>query len=138
MSWQEIADLARDPLVTIGANTVNYPILTKISDEQALAELKMGQAVMETAIGAKPEHCAYPFGQRDSVGAREFGLAADLGFKTAVTTYASVLFPEHRDYLTALPRITVAGDYQRGRYIRVLISGAATAIWNGFQDVAMA
>jgi peptidoglycan/xylan/chitin deacetylase (PgdA/CDA1 family) len=138
MSWQEIADLARDPLVTIGANTVNYPILAKTSDEQALAELKMGQAVIETAIGVKPEHCAYPFGEHDSVGAREFRLAAELGFKTAVTTYPSMLFPEYRDCLTALPRITVAGEYQRDRYIRVLLSGAATAVWNAFRDVAVA
>jgi peptidoglycan/xylan/chitin deacetylase (PgdA/CDA1 family) len=138
MSWQEIADLARDPLVTIGANTVNYPILTKTSDDQAFAELKMGQAVIETAIGVKPEHCAYPFGEHDSVGVREFRLAAELNFKTGVTTHPGVLFPEYRDCLTALPRITVDGDYQHDRYIRVLVSGAATAVWNGFRDVATA
>ena len=30
MSWQEIAELAADPLVTIGAHTVNHPMLAKL------------------------------------------------------------------------------------------------------------
>ena len=35
MTWDEIATLARDPLVTIGAHTVNHVILKKTSDRVA-------------------------------------------------------------------------------------------------------
>jgi peptidoglycan/xylan/chitin deacetylase (PgdA/CDA1 family) len=31
MTWSEIAELARDPLTTIGAHTVNHPMLAKVS-----------------------------------------------------------------------------------------------------------
>jgi peptidoglycan/xylan/chitin deacetylase (PgdA/CDA1 family) len=133
MSWQEIAELAADPLVTIGAHTVNHPILAKASDEVVRSELKMGRAVVEAAIGVRPQHLAYPFGDRDAVGEREFQIAAELGFKTAVTTHAAMLFPEHRHHMTALPRISIDGEFQQGRYVRVLMSGAATAMWNGFR-----
>jgi peptidoglycan/xylan/chitin deacetylase (PgdA/CDA1 family) len=138
MSWQELSELAQDPLVTIGANTVNYPILAKASAETVVSELKMGQAVIEAAIGTMPEHFAYPFGERGTVGPREFQTAAELGFKTAVTNCPGMLFPEHHEHLTALPRIAIDGEYQHDRYMRVFISGAATAVWNGFRDVAMA
>jgi hypothetical protein len=37
--------------------------------------------------------------------------------------------------MTALPRIAVDGNYQRMRYLRVLLSGAATALWSGFRRV---
>ena len=66
---------------------------------------------------------------------REFAMARELGFKTAVTTRPGVLFPEHRDYLMALPRISINGDYQDSRYVEVLLSGTATALWNRFRHV---
>ncbi len=132
MTWDEIADLARDPLVTIGAHTVNHVILKKTSDRVARSELEMGRAVIEAAIGVRPEHLAYPVGDRTSAGEREYGLAQELGFKTATTTNPGVLFPEHAEQLMALPRISLNGEYQQMRYVRVLMSGAATAMWNKF------
>ena len=133
MSWAELADLAADPLVTVGAHTVNHPMLAKLSKNAMRSEIDLGRSVIEAALGLRPQHLSYPFGDRSSAAAREFEVAAELGFKTAVTTRPGVLFPEHSQHLLALPRISLNGDYQRIRYVRVLLSGAATAMWNGFR-----
>ena len=138
MGWGEITELARDPLVTIGAHTVNHFMLKKTPERVVRGEMEMGRAVLEAAIGNKPQHLSYPIGDETSAGPREFALAAELGFKTAVTTRPGMIFPDHRDHLTALPRISLNGEFQQGRYVNVLISGAATAIWNGFRRVEAA
>ena len=133
MSWPELAQLASDPLVTIGAHTVNHPMLAKLPKEAVRSEMDLSRSVIEAALCVRPEHLSYPFGDRGSAGPREFEIAAELGFKTAVTTRPGVLFPEHARNMTALPRISLNGDYQRMRYVRVLLSGSATAMWNGFR-----
>jgi peptidoglycan/xylan/chitin deacetylase (PgdA/CDA1 family) len=133
MSWPELAELAADPLITIGAHTVTHPMLAKLTKEAARSEMDLSRSVIEAALSVRPEHLSYPIGDRSSAGPREFAIAAELGFKTAVTTRPGVLFREHNQCLTALPRISLNGEYQRLRYVRVLLSGTATAMWNGFR-----
>jgi len=135
MTWAEIEEVAAEPLATIGAHTVNHVMLRKASDEAVRKEMQNSAAVIEAALGKRPQHFSYPVGDRTSAGPREFQIAADLGFKTAVTTRPGVLFAEHAAHLTALPRLSLNGEYQRRRYAKVLMSGAATAVWNRFRKV---
>jgi peptidoglycan/xylan/chitin deacetylase (PgdA/CDA1 family) len=135
MRWPQIAELAADPLVTIGAHTVNHVMLHKVSEDLARSEMKNGADIIEAALGTRPRHLAYPVGDATSAGPREFRIAAELGFESAVTTRPGVLFPEHRDHLTALPRITLNGEFQRLRHVEVLLSGAATGLHNRFRRV---
>jgi len=131
----ELAILAADPLVTIGAHTVNHVMLRKATDDAVRREMQLSASTIEAALGKRPAHFSYPVGDRTSAGPREFRIAAEVGFKTAVTTRPGVLFPEHAGHLTALPRISLNGEYQQRRYAKVLLSGAATALWNGFRRV---
>jgi peptidoglycan/xylan/chitin deacetylase (PgdA/CDA1 family) len=115
MTWDEIVALAVDPLVTIGAHTVNHIMLGRADEQTMRAELADSRAVLEQKLGRKVEHLAYPYGDVVSAGAREYTAAAALGYKTALTTRPGMLFPEHRAHLTALPRITVSGELQQMR-----------------------
>ncbi len=133
MTWQEIAELAADPLVTIGAHTVNHQMLAKLPEKTVRSEMDLSRTVIEAALGVRPAHLSYPYGDPGSAGPREFAIAAELGFKTAVTTRPGVLFRSHAAHMTALPRISLNGEYQQLRYVRVLLSGSATAMWNGFR-----
>jgi len=135
MTWDEVAGLADDPLVTIGAHTVNHAMLAKLPERSARSEMDLSRAVIQASLGVRPDHLAYPVGDKTSAGPREFRLAEELGFKSAVTTRPGVLFPAHGGHLTALPRLSLNGEHQQLRHARVLISGAATAMWNGFRRV---
>ncbi|MCA1412932.1 polysaccharide deacetylase family protein [Bradyrhizobium sp. NBAIM20] len=138
LSWAELKSFAADPLVTIGAHSVSHCNLAKQTEGIAAQEMAASRARIEQALERPVLHLAYPYGDRDAAGAREFALAASAGFKTAVTTRPGMLFAENADHMTALPRVSLNGNYQDARILPVLTSGAATAMWNGFRRIAAA
>jgi predicted ATP-grasp superfamily ATP-dependent carboligase/peptidoglycan/xylan/chitin deacetylase (PgdA/CDA1 family) len=135
MTWDELAELAADPLVTIGAHTMSHPILAKISEARVQAEIQKSRDEIARILGRAPLHFSYPFGDKSAAGPREFRIAQRLGFKTAVTTRPGTLFREHGDHLMAWPRLSMNGKYQHRAFVDVLVSGAATAVWNRFRHV---
>jgi hypothetical protein len=46
-----------------------------------------------------------------------------------------MIFPETAQHLAALPRVSLNGNYQDPRFLPVQMSGAATAMYNGFRRV---
>lgn len=130
MDWNELTEIALDPLCSIGVHTVNHPLLANESAELAEAELRDCQRQIRDRVGVEPVHLAYPVGGPLQAGAREFAMAADLGFASAVTTRPGMIFPAHAAHMTALPRLSVNGRWQDRAFIEVLLSGAPFAVWN--------
>jgi peptidoglycan/xylan/chitin deacetylase (PgdA/CDA1 family) len=135
MSWEELKPFATEPLVGIGAHSVTHCNLAQQPNEMAGQEMAISRARIEDALQRPALHFAYPYGDRVAAGPREFALAKAAGFKTAVTTRPGMIFPESADYPTALPRVSLNGNFQDERILPVLTSGAATAMWNGFRRV---
>ena len=137
MSWEILRELATDELVTIGAHTVNHYALAKLPEAAVIEEVTRSREIIEQRIGQRPEHFSYPYGDERSAAGREFRLVESLGFKTATTTRKAMLYPEHADHLTALPRISLNGEYQSPHYTRLFLSGAPFALSNRFQRLVV-
>ena len=135
MSWDELKPFADAPLVSIGAHSVTHCNIARQSDEIASQEMTLSRSQIEDVLQRPALHFAYPYGDRRAAGKREFSLARAAGFKTAVTTRPGMIFPESAEYPTALPRVSLNGNYQDERVLPVLTSGAATAMWNGFRRI---
>jgi peptidoglycan/xylan/chitin deacetylase (PgdA/CDA1 family) len=135
MSWDELKSFVENPLVTVGAHSITHCNLAHQSEAIAKKELSVSRARIEQALQRAVLHLAYPYGDRNAAAAREFALAGACGYKTAVTTRPGMVFPESAAHLTALPRVSLNGNYQDARILPVLTSGAATAMWNGFRRV---
>jgi peptidoglycan/xylan/chitin deacetylase (PgdA/CDA1 family) len=123
MSWQELRLFAEEPLCTIGAHTVNHYELAKLPLDQARSEIVQSVDIIEAQFGFRPAHMSYPLGGPLSCGPREFDLARELGFRTAVTTRPGGLYPHHLQSVTALPRVSLNGNFQNRRYVDVFASG---------------
>ena len=130
LRWNEIRALAADPLCTIGAHTLTHPMLAKHAAEIAREEMSASKTIIEEQLGREVRHFSFPVGDSGSAGPREFSLARAAGFETAVTTRPGVLFADHLAHLTALPRISVNGLFQRRGDVAALLSGVPTALQN--------
>lgn len=130
MNWREIVDLARDPLCTIGAHTMNHFAVARLKDRDARREMVESARVLDLELGERPRHFAYPYGYPAAAGKREFAMAREAGFETAVTTRHGVIYPAHAAHMHALPRISVNGHFQAVRHVQTLISGVPTRIAN--------
>ena len=85
-------------------------------------EIEQGAKIIESRLGRRPTHLSYPIGGPEAAGPREFAAARNLGFASAVTTRPGGVYPEHRDHMHALPRISLNGYFQKHRYIDVLLT----------------
>lgn len=61
MSWDQVREMQRAGIV-FGSHTVNHAVLTKLSPEDAIQELKGSRQVMQKELGEAPRYFAYPTG----------------------------------------------------------------------------
>jgi peptidoglycan/xylan/chitin deacetylase (PgdA/CDA1 family) len=128
MNWQEVRQLAGEPLATIGAHTRRHFALAKLTFAEARAEIEESVRRIERETAKPCKHFSFPYGDAQSAGAREFAMARELGLKTAVTGRRGLIHARHAREPTALPCIALSGDYQKARYVKVLLSGAPFAL----------
>jgi peptidoglycan/xylan/chitin deacetylase (PgdA/CDA1 family) len=108
MDEAQLRALARHPLATIGGHSTSHGALSTCDADQARREMTDNRAYLEKLLGRPVLHFAYPYGTSIACGPREFGLAAEVGFRSAVTARYGPVFGAHRHRPHALPRIAAA------------------------------
>ena len=103
-----------------------HAALTKIVGFKVLTVQKLDLATLQS-VRLYSSEPSYPIGGRASAGPREYEQAAELDFRSAVTTIPGALYPRHRRALTALPRVSLNGLFQSRRYMDVF---GAPALFN--------
>jgi peptidoglycan/xylan/chitin deacetylase (PgdA/CDA1 family) len=138
MTWKELRQIADDPLCEIGAHTVQHYAIARLDRQAAMDEMRESARIIEMETGRRPRHFAFPCGYPAAAGRRDFALAREAGFASAVTTRHGVLYPGHVRHLHALPRISINGRYQSMRYVDTLLSGLPTLIQNRGRKLSVA
>jgi len=128
LSWEEIIKLSRDALCTIGNHTVNHLAFSTLIEEEILKEILTANEELESKIGQKIDHFAYPFGSTNEVRKEHMDIVSKLNFKTVVTTRRGNIFLEHRIFTNCcLPRIMLSenfdvkhiGKIQRKKFVTI-------------------
>jgi peptidoglycan/xylan/chitin deacetylase (PgdA/CDA1 family) len=129
----QLQELARHPLVTIGAHTSTHRNLAEASAGSVHWEMDENRKFLQRSTGLPVEHFAYPFGHARACGEREAQIAKTVGFRTAVTTRHGMLFPQHLEHLYALPRVHLACD-DTPASLDCKLNGVYRAVHSRFAD----
>ncbi|TWB55479.1 peptidoglycan/xylan/chitin deacetylase (PgdA/CDA1 family) [Rhizobium sp. ERR 922] len=123
MDRDELRQLARHPLASLGAHTVSHRALARLPEAEAVAEMALSADYVADITGKRPTTIAYPYGTNEAVSAREGRLAAELGFSVGVTTRPGTITTANGNSPLLLPRLSLNGHYQKPRYASALASG---------------
>ncbi len=135
LNWNQIIELANDPLVTIGAHTVNHLKLNQLTADEVHKEIQDSKTRIEDKIGKQVNHFSYPFGGRNEAEKREFKIARNCGFHTMTTVREGAIFPAHRHCCECLPRLEITGRHQNLTLVDMRLCGIVTLLRNGFSRV---
>lgn len=127
MSWTMLRRLAASPLIEIGAHSLTHPSLAQLDPVAAGAELDGSRTRLERETGRPVRHLAYPYGVPGTTGPREHALAADLGFRTAVTTLPGSLGTRHAASPHAWPRHGI-GPADGAAALRLKLAGVTNPL----------
>lgn len=105
----ELRKLARHPLITIGAHTLNHDNLKNLSLDQLYNDYLLSKKKLERTIQSPVVHFAYPYGNSSEANFREYNTLREVGYETGVTLRS--LFVSGIDKMS-LVRIPITYDYR--------------------------
>jgi peptidoglycan/xylan/chitin deacetylase (PgdA/CDA1 family) len=83
LGWSELAELAREPWLTLGAHTETPPAWPALAEDEARREIERPLHTIAERTGARVQAFSYPAGL---YGPREIELVRRVGYRLAVTT----------------------------------------------------
>ena len=90
MSANELAELAKHPLITIGCHTDSHATLPSLSVDRQKHEIQEGRRIIENVIGKCVMRFAYPYGHHND---KTSEIVRDMGFDVVCTCNASPVTP---------------------------------------------
>lgn len=110
MTWDELKELKREGLITIGAHTVTHPPDLKIlPPDTQRQELVDSKKTIEEHLGCEIPYMAYPDGSNDSTTQQ---LARDAGYKMSFTMEGTAA--------EGSPNILCVGRYEAKKFEKAL------------------
>lgn len=106
LSLAEIQKIASNPLVTIGAHTVNHISMGRIEDIELSCEIRESVESLEHILGRKIKYFAYPFGGKFDYSDRAVELLYENGIEAACTVEGRI-YDKDNDSIYKIPRLCV-------------------------------
>lgn len=132
VTWEQVREMATDPLVTIASHSVTHRIMTDLSPSEIQMELQQSKQILESALGIPIRYFTYPEGKYNAAIAeavKEAGYIAALTMNDAEDRLAG-----QSETLLAIDRI---GQSRIAQMVDIAWGGPKLQSWNlGFDFTA--
>ncbi|MGH9200758.1 MAG: polysaccharide deacetylase family protein, partial [Vicinamibacterales bacterium] len=118
LDWDQVRELERSSLVSIGAHTVHHEILARLTSESMRSEIQDSIAKVATECSRPSRGFAYPNGRANDFDVRAEGILESAGCEFALTTIAG--FNSTASPRFALRRLSIAGDCDLAGFRRLI------------------
>lgn len=103
LTQEQIQELDKEPLCTIGAHTLTHPMLRRVKNSKE--EMTESKKILEEMLGHQVDYMAYPYGRQSSVSRRIMREAEEAGYLCAFGTIQSLISDKSSGNLYYLPRV---------------------------------
>jgi len=131
LSWEDLKNLSNDPLVTIGAHTMNHLPLSSLNENDLKYEINTSVNEIERVIQKKVKHFSYPYGGEDEASSREYAFVKELPYietaTTSISGFVSLSKQIDNSFIYKLPRMFISNQTKKENY-SALINGSQLII----------
>lgn len=82
----ELKEIAKSPLIEIGAHTMTHPHLSALPSEKQKYEIEESKKILENILNKPVVSFSYPFGSKSDFSTETMRIADEAGFQIALTT----------------------------------------------------
>ena len=104
MSWENIKELGKEPLCTIGGHTMSHPSFASLTLDEIKDEIDGGIEKLKSVIDYDIHHFAYPYGSINEDGEREYEYLKLFNFKAVFASFGGAIRKYDINNLTHLSR----------------------------------
>jgi len=87
MTIEEVIKLSKSKIANIGTHTHNHPMLSILSYNEQIEEIKISKALIEDLIGKEVVSFSYPYGEKKDYNRESIKICKNLGFKVACASF---------------------------------------------------
>ncbi len=107
LNEEQIKELVKDPLCTIGAHSVTHPMLRNSKDYKE--EISNSKKILEETLDKPIDYFAYPYGRQSAVSRRVRKCVKEYGYKAAFSTIFAPISSVTLRKRYFLPRVAYMG-----------------------------
>lgn len=134
LSWEELNQIKSEPLLTIGAHTMNHVSLANQTQEIQDREINLSVQELTQRLDIPIRHFAYPFGGIGDVSETSMQIVKASKLHSATLNQAGNIFRKHYSFLERLPRHSIS-DTTTAKELNNLLNGVRHYCFNQFKRI---